>query len=119
MGQVVADGSSFVQFNALCPYSQAPFGYGVMLLLSAVIALFNVFLFKNRRLQMRIATLNILLVIISYGVLFVYRSMTIGSTIFLLGIVNFLPLAALFLLALAIQGIRHDEKLIRSLDRIR
>lgn len=122
LGTIVsADSSeSYSPFSAICnDGNYSAIGYAIVLILAAIIAIIDIFLWKNRPLQMRIATLDLLMVILSYGVFFLYRS-TAGDDIrYLLCIANFLPIAAIFSLSLAIQGIRKDEKLIKSLDRIR
>ena len=98
----------------------SPIGYGITLSVAIIIALADIFLWKNRPLQMRVATLDLLLVILSYGVFFIYHSNAEGGEIrYTVQVANFLPIIAIFFLALAIQGIRKDEKLIKSLNRIR
>lgn len=106
-------------FSAFCGDSYSLFGYGATLLAAIIIALADIFLWNNRPLQMRIATLDLLLVILSYGVFFIYHSTADKTIHYTVQIANFLPIIAIFSLALAIQGIRKDEKLIKSLNRIR
>lgn len=79
-------------------------------------AFINIFFFANRKLQIRISVLGILL---SIGVLVLYfmqmQNFTSGSiTLWCL-----FPFGVLGFYILALKGIRKDEKLIRSLDRLR
>lgn len=108
-----------VSFSTFSNGAYSLFGYGAILIVSIIIALADIFLWKNRPLQMRIATLDLLLVILSYGVFFIYHSNASEGIHFTVHVANFLPIVAIFALALAIQGIRKDEKLVKSLDRIR
>ncbi len=106
-------------FTALGGIPGAPVAYGITLFIAAIVAVVDVFFWRNRPLQMRIATLDLLLVILSYGVFFFSHNHIVPSIHYTVQLANFLPLFAIFSLALAIRGIRRDEKLIKSLDRIR
>ncbi|MCB9261638.1 MAG: DUF4293 domain-containing protein [Flavobacteriales bacterium] len=86
------------------------------------IALAAIFLFKNRKLQLRFA-LIIMSLCVAVGI-FMYRySYGIGYTEFetktelLMG--AYFPLTLLIFAAMAYRGIQKDEKLVKSLDRIR
>jgi peptidoglycan/LPS O-acetylase OafA/YrhL len=82
----------------------------------AVIALVAIFLYKNRPLQMRVVLVNLLL---SLGllVLFFLESRNYPEGGF--SITALLPLVVPVLLVVAIVGIRKDERLMKSLDRLR
>lgn len=88
-----------------------------------LISIVTVFLFKNRRLQMRVSNLNALLtlvwivwlgieIIMSYEHLRADESLEIEVAVLL-------PVLTLFALLLAIRGIRRDERIVRSADRLR
>ena len=93
---------------------------------SIILSLVAIFLFKNRKMQLNLTWLNILLCIGLLFWLFVGLNNTVWSEAGvqsgirgMLGVAMFLPLIAVFLLIFALRGIRKDEKLIKSLDRLR
>lgn len=81
-------------------------------------ALISIFLYKNRKLQLRIVLLSLLVSIINIVLFFV------ESKKYVAGEGNY-DLTAAFAFAvpvflfLAMRGIRKDEKLVKSLDRLR
>lgn len=90
--------------------------------LSALVALINIFLYKKRKLQMKVGTLTSLLILFFYVTLYVYFNaytekyeLTFSS--FQFGLI--LPVVALIFNVLAILRIKKDENLVKSLDRIR
>lgn len=100
----------------------ACWGLFAIALLAAIIAFATIFLFKNRKLQMRLTLFNILVaigwyaafaaVVVSYGKL-------LTDTAFVCASGAVLPLVAIILDVLAIRGIRHDERLVKAADRLR
>lgn len=107
----------------------SPFGFWFTLPLLvipaaiAVLSIVAVFLYKNRAEQIRLTQtgifLNILLVV---GIMFFYieRIETITQSTASYEYVGiYLPLISLVFLVLAHRFIRRDEKLVRSLDRLR
>lgn len=103
--------------------------YSYLLALLAIVLvalpLVAIFMFKNRKRQVNLALLAIVLNIafIAFHLTFVKDhylntlKMPAQSTSY--GIASFLPVAAIVFLAMAISGIRKDEKLVRSADRLR
>lgn len=88
-------------------------------ILLSVIALF---LFKNRRSQMRIGYLLIVIGILVPVVAYLYftsQAATIGTSEINDAPGMFLPFAGALFAALANYFIRKDEKLVRSMDRLR
>ncbi|RZM21816.1 MAG: DUF4293 family protein, partial [Pedobacter sp.] len=87
---------------------------------TALIAFINIFNFKNRTAQKRVATVNIILIIgLCFWIFQSAQHMTgglIGSKA-QAGVV--LPVLGIIFLALGIRGINKDEQLIRSADRLR
>jgi hypothetical protein len=77
----------------------------------AVVSLVDIFLFKNRNLQARIC-----LAVMFAGIVY-YIFMAVKQPI--IGWYSALPMAAVLLHFLARKRILMDEKLVRSLDRIR
>lgn len=100
----------------------ACWGLFAIALLATIIAFATIFLFKNRKLQMRLTLFNILVtigwyaafaaVVVSYGKL-------LTDTAFVCASGAVLPLVAIILDVLAIRGIRHDERLVKAADRLR
>ena len=89
----------------------------VAVFLAAIAA---VFLFKNRKLQMKITGLSLLLSLLLNG-LFVYVYLNncyqLKDAVITLGAAIYFAMPAFLILALF--GIRKDEKLIKSMDRLR
>ncbi|MDO5447851.1 MAG: DUF4293 domain-containing protein [Prevotellaceae bacterium] len=85
--------------------------------LTAAITLINIFVFKNRKMQMKLCTFSIILTILAAAVL--------GYAIYMVGsevrptIYASLPLISIVFNALASAAIRKDERLVRSADRLR
>lgn len=89
-------------------------------ILAGLISLVNIFNFRNRKLQIRVASLNILLILgLSFWLSQLAKQLPGGIESSDIGIGLFLPLLAIILTLLAIRGIKNDEKLIRSADRLR
>ncbi len=91
--------------------------------LTAILALWNIFNFKNRRFQMKITLFCTLLIAIFIGVstFLTYQaenifSPQIGGTF---GFGYFLPVAAILFNWLSLRFIKKDEDMVRSADRLR
>lgn len=84
--------------------------------LLALIGFATIFLFKNRSLQSRLCILGIVvsigLLILENEALSKYASGSWGAGIAL-------PILTIIALILAMRGIRKDQKLVKSLDRLR
>lgn len=91
--------------------------------LSALVALYSIFQYKNRLTQLKLGALNafVIMAYVAVATYFIYTGeKEIGYEargVFKPG--YFLPLAALLLNSLANRFIKKDEKLVRSVDRIR
>jgi hypothetical protein len=94
-----------------------------ILISSALFALVSVFLYKARIRQLMINKINYLLILLVIVLMFIdFGSLdtALGKTQAMsYGIGMFLPVAALVFNFLANRGIKSDEKLIKSLDRLR
>lgn len=88
----------------------------VLTILIGLLAFVTIFLFKNRKLQLRLCWLGILLTLGLLAVYFLTRPEYLNGTISIWSVFYF---AILPCFILAAQGIRKDEKLIKSLDRLR
>ena len=95
--------------------------YAILLGLSTAITIYSIISFKKRQTQFVSNRLNIVLNLILLG-LFVYHSLNLsGGTpvVSEKGIGMFLPIVTIVLLVLANKGIKKDEDLVKSVDRLR
>ena len=89
---------------------------------TAALLFVNIFLFRNRKLQIRLCVYGIVLnfgiigLIYYYGVL-LSREVDKGELTILLTVV--MPVISIIFTYLAFRGIRKDEILIRSIDKLR
>ncbi len=105
---------------------QSDYRYFVLTMIVVLLALICIFLFKKRRLQFRLTVLNFLfsigLIVVQYFLIqakeaaLLHTQMLESSTYLPAA---FIPIPIVILLFLAARGIRKDEKLVRSLDRLR
>ena len=109
---LVSEGQHMFSF---CPVMMA------ILVIASVFTFLDIWLFKRRALQMRIASFCMILLVfwyVAYGIISYLLSTGLPATWrphWTAG----LPAAALILLCLAFRGIHKDEMLVRSLDRLR
>ena len=90
--------------------------------LSGALALVSIFLFRNRRLQMRmtIFTVVALIVGIAFGLIYyVQNTGGLGDVAVNDRFGMYLPIIALIFTFLAYRYINKDEKLVKSMDRLR
>lgn len=91
--------------------------------LSSLLAFINIFFFKKRKLQVNLGLITALLIVVHFIALAVYLSTYLSKldasyTLNMqFGII--LPVLALVFDLLAVFRIKKDEKLVKSLDRIR
>jgi hypothetical protein len=98
---------------------------GVVMALAAIIPFVAIFLFKNRKLQIRLCAVELVLLLgsIVFMAIYYYLSNRMFAQLefhaqgFRIAII--FPLIAIILDYLAMRAIFHDEMLVRSLDRIR
>src|SRR5688572_32438506 len=100
--------------------STSSIAIGIIAIISACVALYEIFQFKNRLTQMKLGMLNSLLIAALLGAI-IYYSLYVGEEI------NpaiegerepgfYVPVVALLLNALSNRFIRRDEQLVRSVD---
>lgn len=88
--------------------------------LAGLISIVNIFNFRNRTLQKRIASLNILLILgLSFWLSNLGKNLPGGLEKTEINAGLFLPIVAIIFTLLAIRGIKQDEKLLKSADRLR
>lgn len=101
---------------------QSTFGLFALLLLTAIVILGNILLYKARMLQIRLIIFAGLL-LVGFYLVFAVFAVVISSThpeaTFRIGWALCLPLVGLILLYLAFRGIYRDEILVRSINRLR
>jgi hypothetical protein len=93
----------------------------IIIVLIAVISLIAIFLYKNRNLQMKVTGVLIglsVILILDCGY-YAYLVISKYDGTLVPGIKMVLPLIILILAALAYRGIKKDEQLVKSYDRLR
>lgn len=98
--------------NAFTPHP-VPF---VDLVIVGTIAFVTIFLYNKRKVQMKLCVVDIILCLLWYGW---YAVMLFTVDGFTISFGACLPLVAIILLLLARKGVKADEDLIKSMDRIR
>lgn len=99
--------------------------WGVLIfaIASGLLAFVNIFLYKKRKLQINIGYLTAIMIVVYYITALVYMNAFLAKidSVYTMnlqfGII--LPVVALIFDLLAISRIKKDEKLVKSLDRIR
>lgn len=88
--------------------------------LSGVIAICTIFLFKNRQLQFVLGRIIILINLFLLGIL-IYVSLNLPgeANASEKGIGMFIPIAAILFSVMANKAIKKDEDLVKSVDRLR
>ncbi len=92
----------------------------ILFILSGLMSLVSIFLFKKRKDQFVINRLNILINLILLGVL-IYNLLTLSGEMQVSekGIGLGLPIIVIVLLVIANKAIKKDEDLVKSVDRLR
>lgn len=83
---------------------------------SIVLSMVTIFLFKDRKLQQNLCLLGIL---ISLGIIIIYIVQYLKLITPTPALWAVLPFLVLISYIMALRGIRHDEKLIKSLNKLR
>lgn len=109
-------------YNLWIADGQGHYNYSVWpmlgaLILSATLSIVTIFMYTKRKLQASLCLVNMLVLVIWGVLLAVMPTMNGGNLLLSWPVV--LPMAAIVFLVLARKGIMADEKLVRSLDRIR
>jgi len=101
--------------------SQSSWGLFCILLLSSIIALATIFLYKNRMLQIRMTIFNTILLIGFYLAFIAFYLVLMGDleATFRINWSLCLPLVAIVFNYLAIRAIGRDEVLVKAADRLR
>jgi hypothetical protein len=131
-GQLVAEFNNFSFHTFGDNYAQmqttGPFALAVVLIAVTAISLYTIFLFNKRKTQMRLTVFNLILLVgylAAYAFFaWLYQQKMIDAVQqsqpdFQLRLSAVYPLVSIILCVLGYKGIRKDEKLIQSLNRIR
>ena len=88
----------------------------ILVLLSSLMLTVSIFLARNRPFQMRVIMLGLLL-LLAIPAIAISGMLSVGS--YSIGLGFFLPLVAIVLSLLAYLAIKKDDKIVRSMDRLR
>jgi amino acid permease len=93
----------------------------VIIVLIAVISFTAIFFYRKRKIQLKMAIAIIFLAVVSIGliVFYVFLMTSKHNAVLVPGIKMFIPFLILIFAILAYRGIRKDEALVKSYDRIR
>ncbi len=114
---------------SLVPDSTMPFHATFVLpllsinILCIALSILAIFMYKNRKVQMKIVKLTLLLVVVQVGLFFLYYVDTLEKYTQSIAEYNYFGVSALLiailLYVLGYRGIVQDERLIRNSDRLR
>ncbi len=93
----------------------------IVVILIIILSVITVFLYKNRKIQIKFALAAIALsaALTALTAWFAYSAGEKYQAVLNPGVRTFLPLIILLFSILAFMGIRKDENLVRSYDRLR
>jgi hypothetical protein len=92
----------------------------ILTILSAVLLLFTIFSFRDRKKQKNFALISLVFILILSVLTYIYVAKMPGGlegVSYELG--AFLPLISIIFIGLGVRGVNNDEKLIKSADRLR
>lgn len=95
--------------------------FSILLMLIPLLSVVTIFLYKNRKLQMKvnIALIMVIIAAIAFAGYYSFTVITNYDSELLFGYKLILPVIMLVFSVLSYRGIRKDEKLVRSYDRLR
>lgn len=88
----------------------------ILSIASVAISVITIFFFKDRKLQMKLALLGLVIAIIVFALYILEYSKLYNNDPYLWAL---FPLSVIVFYFLAYKGIRSDEKLVKSLDKLR
>jgi len=126
-GQVAASFGNFLFSGGKLADDGNTWALGTFLILVALIDMMAIFLFRFRMRQLRLVIFSTILLVgyvivyLCYAWLYAQKlqMVTTHEVNFSLQLVALFPVVCIILHVLAIHGIRKDEALVRSLDRLR
>jgi len=109
--------------QAFSTINLGPIALGVLLIIVALITLMSIMLYRHRMRQLRLTIFSTILLVgyVAYYAFLTWKyTLAVNpDTTYHLRIAAVLPVVSIILNCLAIHGIRRDEALVRSLDRLR
>lgn len=128
-GKPVASFTNFA-FEANGPFKDynpsGPWCLGILLIIVIFLSVLSIMLFRKRMRQLRLTIVSTILLVgyVATYALFAYfyrENLALQSeeVVFHIRFIGILPVLSIILNVLAIHGIRKDEALVRSLDRLR
>ncbi len=114
---------AFTKSAPNAPAAILTYPIGILAAASVLVALAEIFQYRNRMRQVMLGGINLLLIAATLGASFYYSSL--GEQMLNIKIPGtfeagfYLPTLALILNLLANRFIRRDEQLVRSMDRLR
>ncbi|KPL16765.1 MAG: hypothetical protein AMS23_11465 [Bacteroides sp. SM1_62] len=131
LAEIAADGTGiytvqskgwYIRVGESAELAMATWPVFILALVLALLPLINIFLYKNRKLQLRISVYAIILAFGLIGLIYYYFVIgfrQLDEPAYALRFPLVVPVIFIVLIYLAFRGIRKDEILVRSLDRIR
>jgi peptidoglycan/LPS O-acetylase OafA/YrhL len=131
LAQIAADGTGiytvhskgwYIEAGESAELAMATWPVFILALVLVLLPLMNIFLYKNRKLQLRISVYAIILAFGLIGLIYYYFVIgfrQLDEPAYALRFPLVVPVIFIVLIYLAFRGIRKDEILVRSLDRIR
>ena len=120
------ENNSISTFTNLCVTNDvgvsdySPWAMFAILIISTLLSLSTIFMFKKRMLQIRLTIFNIILLVGYYATLITFIFILKGdNSSFSINWTVCLPLIAIILDWLAIRAIGKDEMLVKAYDRLR
>lgn len=94
---------------------------GGLIAIIAIASFVNIFLYKKRKLQIRLSIYNMILLVVLVGLIafYTYLGMAENDVTVHIKISATFPIISLVLMYLAFRNIRKDDALVKSLNRIR
>ena len=94
--------------------------YGIVAGVPTLLILINIFLYKNRKLQIKLNNLSIFVLIVLLGLSIYHVGLLSGEKSFSEKDIKLLvPVISIVFLLIANKYIKRDERLVKSVDRIR
>jgi uncharacterized membrane protein YfcA len=92
-----------------------------LFILVPILSFSLIFLYKSRKIQLRLTLLLVILILISIVVFgyYVWSYIKTSQSNIIINYKLFLPVLMLIFSILAFRGIRKDEEIVRSYDRLR
>ena len=125
VGSFVGTNNTITEFTNLSLVYQdgaenyEPWALFAIQILSAIISLVTIFLYRKRMLQIRLSIFNIILEIGYYATIVTFVYMLKGEATFVPSWIVCLPFAGIVFNWLAIRAIGKDEMLVRAYEKLR